>query len=56
MLVVIFRFRGERYEMSFLPSEHAAATAIANKYGTTVIQPGALVNRTSMPVRRRKVG
>ncbi len=58
MFLVIFRFKGERYEMTFLPGERGAAEAIAQRYGTTVMQPGALVSSNSprtKPVSRRKV-
>ncbi len=44
MLVVIVRLHGLRYEMSFLPGEQKAAEQIAKRYGTTVYQPGALLD------------
>lgn len=44
MLVVIVRLRGLRYEITFLPGEHKTAEQIAQRYGATVYQPGALLD------------
>ena len=42
MLMVIFTHEGERYELSFLPSEKATAQAMAQRYLTTVLEIGVL--------------
>jgi len=52
MLLVIFRFRGERYEMTFTAKERTTAEHFANRYRTTVIEPGVLVGKAKA-VRRR---
>lgn len=44
MPVVIVRLRGLRYEMSFLSGEQKTAEEIAKRYGSTVYQPGALLD------------